>query len=221
LDFRFKGGNLSAALQVGYHTPPIHEKALQWTSMKTAFLILTGLLFVQPLGSPVDLRTASFSRADLPDDFPFQALYENFAVIQVTISNNSKETWSFEPDDLQVFAPGGKKLKRALPTQITPKLIKYYKGNQAGIHGEIYAGGRPPYNQRQQTPTIEPSSRPRSYSISIPERIREILEYYELKPAEIEPGQRVEGFLYLKSKKHGTKLSGGKAALGGVSAVIP
>ncbi len=163
--------------------------------------------------SDLEVTAVSLRKGDLPNGFPFQVLHEDFAILGLTVTNHSSEPVMFDPESLQVLGPGGKKLKRALPTDVTPKLIKYYKSGQLGVHGEIFAGGRPTRRQWGRVPNVEPRPRAGGYSIEVPERIREILEYYEVQPGQIEPGQETTGFLYVKSKKVGSKLSGGKVQL--------
>ncbi len=82
-------------------------------------------------------------RSELPDDFPFQVLNEGFAILKLKMENRSSEAWTFRPEEVEVFERGGKKLDRAIPTDIAPKLMKYYRGSQRGIYGEGIPVGVP------------------------------------------------------------------------------
>lgn len=173
-----------------------------------ALLISVLLLASTPQVQEITFDVFSLKRSDLPDDFPLQVLDVGFAVLKLKVRNGSAGTWTFHPAALQVFERGGKKLDRAIPTEITPKLMKFYRGGQLDISGEGYYGRRPTPQEQQRVPTVEPGARTGTVSATLGSRLRAILEHYEVKPVDVAPGQTWEGFLYLKSKKTGSRLSG-------------
>ena len=166
------------------------------------------LLSPAPQVEEITFTVSSVKRNDLPDDFPFQVLNEGFAILKLKMENRSSEAWTFRPDEVEVFEGKEKKLDRAVPTEIAPKLMKYYRGSQRGIYGEGYAGGRPTTQEWEQTPTVEPGRSSGTVSADVGGSLRAVLEHYQVQRVNLAPGETAEGFLYLKSKKSGGKLSG-------------
>lgn len=165
----------------------------------------------------VELSAKSLQRRDLPDDFPDRVLEVGFAVIEVEVRNVSNGERQLKLEDIQVISRKNKTLKRALPTEIAPKIFKFYQGSTARVHGETYAG-LPPYasprvrNRNSTTIGVTPS-RP-TVSAGLGPQLRAVLEHYELKTAPLPAGKSLLGYIYVKSKKTGKKLSGGRVKLG-------
>ncbi|MCZ6769361.1 MAG: hypothetical protein O7D93_08965 [Acidobacteria bacterium] len=172
-------------------------------------LVISFLLLAStPQIEEITFEVSSLKQSELPDDFPWQILNEGFAVLKLRIRNGSSGIWTFDPGEVEVFESGGKTINRAAPTEITPQLMKFYRGGQLGIYGEAYSGGRPTREEWERVPTVEPGARAGTVSVNVAQRLRAILEHYQLKQVEVAPGETLEGFLYLKSKKTGSKLSG-------------
>ncbi len=171
-------------------------------------LISLVLLSAAPQVEEITFTVSSVRRSDLPDDFPFQVLNEGFAILKLKMENRSSEAWTFRPEEVEVFEGKGKKLGRAIPTDIAPKLMKYYRGSQRGIYGEGYSGGRPTAQEWEQVPTVEPGRSSGTVSVGVGGSLRAILEHYQVQKVTLAPGETAEGFFYLKSKKSGGKLSG-------------
>ncbi len=186
-------------------------------------LLLSVVLTASPLQpAELEIEAVSLSKSDLPRDFPFQVLTSGFAILKVTLKNPSQDTASFDPDQLSLRTRGRKRVKRALPTDITPKLMRFYRGTQRGVRGEVYSGRRRPYpGEMERAPTVEPGRSPGPVAADTATRLRSILEQYELQPTNLEPGASVEGYFYLKSKKHGRKLSGYQLHLDRQTTAIP
>lgn len=184
----------------------------RFLSIAAPFLL--ALAVVQP--GPVLIDAASQKKKDLPNDFPFQIFDVGFAVIRVEIENSTSGSLSIDPDSMLVRAPGGKALKRARPEEITPKLMKYYSGIPRAGRG---LGGPMPA-PREPGAEVDPRAGSGTVSIEVPARIRSILAHYEIAPGVLEPGQKAEGFLYVRSKKSGSHLSGGRVELPGGAADI-
>jgi len=174
-----------------------------------ALLISVLLLSAPPQIEEIGFTVSSVRRSELPDDFPFQVLNEGFAILKLKIENGSSKAWTFRPEEVEVFEGKGKELDRAIPTDIAPKLMKYYRGSQRGIYGEGYSGGRPTAQEWEQVPTVEPGRSSGTVSVGVGSSLRAVLEHYQVQEVNLAPGETAEGFFYLKSKKSGGKLSGG------------
>jgi len=180
--------------------------------MLTVLLLLPLLLIVQSVENGVELKSASLSRPDMPEHFPYQLLGEGFAVIQIELQNNSKSDWEFFVDRLEVYSKKGKQLKRALPTDITPKILKYYTGiTDYSGHPEARTVREEIYREN----TIGVRTPQPMVSLKTVEGIRSVLEEHQVKDIRLEPGEAVEAFYYVKSKDSGNKLSGGWVSLDG------
>ena len=174
--------------------------------MTKVLLILIMFLGVQDAGEGLVLKSASLGRQDMPDHFPYQLLSEGFAVLRITLQNNSKSEWTVNVDDLEVYSKKGKRMKRALPTDITPKILKYYTGitgysghpEERTVREEMY--GEKVVGVRTGQPIV---------SLDTVEGLRGVLESYQLQEARLAPGESTEAFYYLESKDSGSRLSGG------------
>ena len=185
-------------------------------------LISLLLLSAAPQVEEIAFTVSSVKRSELPDDFPFQVLHEGFAILNLQMENRSSEAWTFHPEEVEVFEPKGKKLDRAVPTDIAPKLMKFYRGSQRGIYGEGYSGERPTTQEWEQVPTVEPGVSSGTVSVGVGSSLRAVLEHYQVQEVNLAPGETAEGFFYLKSKKSGGKLSGSSLRFQGqVSIEIP
>jgi hypothetical protein len=174
-------------------------------------VLLISLLLLSPTPQveEISFEVSSLKRSELPDDFPFQVLHEGFAILELKMENRSSQAWTFRPEAVEVFEPKGKKLDRALPTDIAPELMKYYRGSQRGIYGEGYSGGRPTTQEWEQAPTVEPGKSPGTVSAGAGGSLRAVLEHFQVQEVTLAPGETSGGYFYLKSKKSGGKLSGG------------
>ena len=176
--------------------------------MKVVLMSLL-LLSATPQVEEISFTVSSVKRSALPDDFPYQVLNEGFAILELKMENRSSEAWTFRPEEVEVFEGKGKKLDRALPTDIAPKLMKYYRGSQRGIYGEGYGGGRPTTQEWEQAPQVEPGKSPGTVSAGVGGGLRAVLDHFQVQEVNLAPGETAEGFFYLKSTKSGGKLSGG------------
>ena len=184
---------------------------------KLALLFLFGASSTFLCGQSIELRARSIPKGDLPVGFPVQALNAGFAVIDMTVGNPGQAPIQVSPDLVQAWSPKNKKLAQVPPTKILPKLMKFYRAGSTGIGGDVYAGG--PGTTQPTAPARKPTV-DNSYSMIITEQLRVLLEGYRLKQGALEPGESIQGFIYVKSKHSGSKLAGGKVALGDATAVI-
>ena len=191
-------------------------------SIMKVFLIAVMLLAPHPQVEDVGVSVQSLKKSTIPDGFPFQVLDQGFAIFEITIENHSTEPWILQADQVTARDPKGKVLERATVSEITPKVLKLYRGNLRGIYGEGYSGGRPTTRQWEEVPTVSPSAGPGVISFGRAQQLRALLEHYEIQEVEVAPDSIYHGFLYLKSKNTGRKLSGSVVKLGdGMSVEVP
>jgi hypothetical protein len=184
----------------------------------TAMFLLAWLIMVGPVvqADTVEVEAQFLKRPELPDDFRFNVLTLGFAVMRVQIVNRSEEPWSIDPENIQVKDPRGKTITRALPTEITPKIVasRSVRSPGAGTHGEVGYGG-PVYHPGQLGRRGVGAGSTGAGTISIEETkfVRSTLEHYELKQTTLEPGESVEALVYFHSKQPASKLAGSKLVL--------
>ena len=169
----------------------------------------------------VFISAASLVRRDLPDDFPYQVFHEGFAVVRVQVRNSSTAGFSLAPERMTVHDPKGKTLKRVGAAELTPKMVKYYQGGGGGpgvslstsAGGPVFSPRQRPYGERRTT--IGGGGGPGIIHVGKVKELRALLDRYEIQAANVAPGQTIEGFFYLKSKKSGNRLIGGQVRLPG------
>ena len=183
-----------------------------------ALLFLFGLHSTLLWGQSIELQATSIPKGDLPVGFPEQVLDAGFAIIEVTVGNNGEAPVQVAPDLVQAWSPKKKKLVQVPSTKILPRLVKFYRVGGAGVASEVYAGG--PATSRPTPPAGNPKADNSNYSVIITQQLRVVLDGYRLKQGTLEPGESIQGFLYVKSKHRGRKLAGGKVTLGDATAVI-
>jgi len=181
-------------------------------------LVLLLALAVGGQADIVNVEAKSLMKKDVADGFPLLVFETDFAVLEVRIKNESSEAFSIDLEELKILSEKGKKIERALPTDIAPKLTKFYTGGSAGVHGEMYSGypRRPTQAEMHRSSTVGTPSTVGKVSASKGQEIRTLLESYELTSETLSPGEEASGYVYLKSKKSGNKLNGGHLQLDGV-----
>ncbi len=184
---------------------------------KLALLLLFGVSSTFLAGQGIELQARSIPKDGLPVGFPVQVLDAGFAVIDVTVVNQGEVPVPVAPDLVQAWSLKNKKLAQVPSTKVLAKLAKFYRAANSGIGGDVYAGG--PGTTQPSAPARKPTS-DNSYSVIITEQLRLVLDGYRLKQGALEPGESIQGFVYVKSKHSGSKLAGGRVALGDATAVI-
>lgn len=200
------------------------RKTVSLSPILAALFFLSGTVRADEveIGKGIFVSAASLVRRDLPDDFPYQVFHEGFAVVRVQVRNSSSaDYFSLDPERMTVHDPKGKTLKRISAAELTPKMVKYYQGGGGGrgVSLQTSAGG-PVFNPRQRPygerrTTIGGGGGPGIIHVGQVKELRELLDHYEIQSAKVAPGQTVEGFFYLKSKKSGNRLIGGQVRLPG------
>lgn len=176
----------------------------------TCWWILLGTALLQSAPETEQVVTVrSLQRSELPNDFPFQVLDVGYAVLEVSLKNASSESMTPKLEQLEISNPKGKALKRAEPTEIVPRLMKYYRGGDLGVNAEVSVGVAGPMSRRAPPPS-QPGSGSGSVSVDVGQRLRTILEHYQLKEKPVAAGSSVTGLIYLKSKNSGRRLAGGE-----------
>ena len=183
--------------------------------MTKLLIFLTILPGARAVHEDVVLTAVSLGRQDVPDHFPYQLLSEGFAVLQLKLQNNSTEEWTVAVDDVEVFSKKGKRMERALPTEITPKILKYYTGitGYSG-HPEEKTVREEMYRER----VVGVRTGQPIVSLDTVEGLKNVLESHQLHDSKLAPGETLEAFYYLKSQESGNKLSGGWLVLRGKKA---
>jgi hypothetical protein len=193
------------------------EGGLRYSKRMRFFLPLSAalVLTVAAVGAEgVTLEADSVMRRDLPNDFPLHLLDAGFAILQVRLENHSDDSVEFDVDRVEAYSPRKRRLERALPTEIAPELIKYYRSGSRDLHGRTESRWPryPTDAHRRRSPTV--GTGPGMIDAGMGTQLRETLERYEVKSAVLGPGQSLEGFLYVKSKDSGQRLSGGFLKVG-------
>lgn len=198
--------------------------------MSTWIPLLVALAFPQgqpPQATGPEQHTdASFlNRWDLPDEFDFPLLELNFAVLRVRLVNDTGKDWPVSEAALEARDPKGRKLKRAAPEEITPKIMesKILKPSSRRIAGDVgggvgyprrYPGGYP--GAYPGPVVVSPGGGPKKVAVGRAQEIRSALERHELSDVVLRPGESLEALVYFKSKKKVTELSGGQLKLGDI-----
>ena len=181
----------------------------------------------------------SLRKKDLPRGFPFQVFQEGFAILGISVRNDSSADFHLDPEVMEARNHKKKPIKRARSTDITPKIMKYHRAGQMGTPGGIYSEGTSPgqdpryggqdprYGRganRTRGRTVDiggGGSQPGVVNAGEAQKVKALLEEYEIQPLTLPAGERVEGFFYLKSKKSGRKLSGQLLLLDKNKASVP
>lgn len=181
-------------------------------------LLLSLLMIFQAApadASPLLCQAVSLQRQDLPNDFPYQMLLVDFAVIRLKVTNRGEDVISVDPGEMTVFDPGGDELDKAASTDITPAIIDFWRGSSPRVHGQAGTVGRHiPRHQRYGSRRGPTTDGPVTVDAGRATRIREKLEEYQWASARVLPGESREAFLYVKSSKSGRELRGGTLAWG-------
>lgn len=184
------------------------------------FLVFLLTLASGSQAEEVSLYARSLMKKDVTTGFPLQVFESGFAVLKVRVKNDSAEEFEVDLGRLRIFSERGKEIERAFPTDIAPKLVKFYTGSSGRVHGEAYSGypRRPTQAEIDRSPSIGTPSTIGKVPASKGQEIRAQLESYELQARTLEPGEEIGGYIYLKSKKSGNKLAGGYVQLDEITA---
>ena len=182
---------------------------LYLTNMFNRMLVLTLVWLSSPnnlCGQELELKARSLAKAELPLGFPMEVLDAGFAVIEITLKNNRDSAVELRPDRILIRSANKKKLSRVSPEKILAKLKKFFRG-QYGMERDVYTGSSLPppggKNDLGGAGILGP----------VLNQILVILKGYQLKGGSLEKGELIQGYIYVKSKKWGPSLSGGRAQL--------
>ena len=181
--------------------------------MFNRILILTLVWFVFPYnlcGQELEMKGRSLAKAELPLGFPMEVLDAGFAVIEITVKNKKDASVQLRPDRILIRGPNKKKLSRVSPEKILAKLKKFFRG-QYGSEREVYTGSSlpPPGDSQGEIRDVGGAG----ILGSVLNQMVVILTGYQLKGGSLEKGEFIQGYIYVKSKKWGPRLSGGRVQL--------
>jgi len=164
---------------------------------------------------PVENQARFINRRDLPNDLNLPFRENGFTVVAITFANKDAEPVKIDTAKIRVLDPKDKPLAAASSSEITPKMVK--SGARvpnlsagSGEPGGVYFPG---------------SGRPRTSGVTIGasgggvvdigrvERLKAAIEKYQLKSTDVLTGEKVEGYLYLKTDKDPEKLKGTRILL--------
>lgn len=181
-------------------------------------------LWLQTPAPAVQVEAYFLSMHRLPQDIDFSVLNSGFGVLYLKIKNNTSAPVALDPAIARLSDPKNKPVERALPTEIAPKVVDKWSGGKGNV--SIGQGGRmDPYGRRWPTGPEVSMGRDdtRVVQAGKGQQIREVLERYQLKKAELQPDEEIEVLLYFKTKKHPLDLAGAQLTLapGLTTTVLP
>lgn len=205
--------------------PTLHSSRCAKIKRLMKFLLLVVALFLpgslaeeEVPSEGIVMEAEAVLRKDLPDGFPILMLNEDFAVLEVRIENRTEESYfPLDVEQIEIYSKKDDLIEKALSTEITPTIVKYYRSKPNAIYaqnryGTPYPGSYPTIAGVRSMRTI-PETGGRKVRATIGQEVREIVESFQLKSIEVPPGHYVDGYIYLKSKDSGNKLSGGHVRL--------
>ncbi len=181
-------------------------------------------LWLQAPAPEIKVEAYFLSMHRLPAEVDFSLLNSGFGVLYLKIRNDSKALLPLDPDATALSDPQNKPVARAIPTEIAPKVVDKWSGGKSNVSVE-QGGTMDPYGRRWATGPQVSVGRDEAKVVqaSKGQQIREVLERYQLKKAELQPGEEIEVLLYFKTKKYPLDLAGSKLTLapGLTTTVLP
>jgi len=165
---------------------------------------------------PPDVKVEAYflSMHRLPPDVDYSMLNSGFGVLYLKSRNDSSNPVPLDPDASQLSDPKNKVVPRAVPTEIAPKVVDKWSGGKSNLS---VGQGRyiDPYGRRWSTGPEVAIGRDEAKVVQAGkgQQIREILERYQLKKADLKPGEEIEVLLYFKTKKYPLDFVGSKLQL--------
>jgi len=178
------------------------------------------LFLVLLSGSAVQETQPAVSQArfvglhDLPKDLALPFRENGFTVVAVAFVNNGAETVTIDTAKIRILDPKNKPLVAASTSEVTPKMVK------SGARGpNLHAGGnggvyRPGYSRPiQPGVAIGGGNGTGVIDLGRVEQLKATIEKYQLKTTDVPAGEKVEGYLYLKTDKDPEDLKGTRILL--------
>lgn len=181
----------------------------------TQFLLVALLFgFQVPERPPVEGQARFVDRRELPNDLNLPFRENGFTVVAISLINKTAGTLKIDAAKVRVLDPNNKALVAASTSEVTPKMVK--SGARAP---DLHAGGtggvyRPGYS-RPINPGVALGGGGGTGVIDLGrvERLKAAIEKYQLKSTDVLTGEKVEGYLYLKTDKDPEKLKGTRILL--------
>jgi len=182
------------------------------------FLLVAFLSGLAVQESPPVVSQARFVvRNELPNDLNLPFRENGFTVVAVALENKGAQPVKIDTAQIRILDPKNKPLVAASSSEVTPKMVKsgarvpnLSAGSPAGTGG-VYVPG---YGGRPIQPGVTiGSSGGGVVDIGRVERLKAAIEKYQLKSTDVLTGEKVEGYLYLKTDKDPEKLKGTRILL--------
>ncbi len=181
-------------------------------------------VWLQAPSPDVKVEAYFLSMHRLPPEVDYSILNSGFGVLYMKIRNDLSTPLPLDPDAAVLTDPKNKPVARAVPTEIAPKVVDKWSGGKSTLQT---GQGRyiDPYGRRWSTGPEVTIGREEARVVhaSKGQQIREILERYQLKKADLNPGEEIEVLLYFKTKKYPLDFVGAKLQLapGVTTTVLP
>ncbi|HXK60440.1 MAG TPA: hypothetical protein PLP42_11165 [Acidobacteriota bacterium] len=178
--------------------------------------LLLAFSFQDKPTAPVN-QAKVLDRRDLPPDLnlPFQE--NGFTVVALTVVNGGSEPLEIDTTKIRVRTAKNKEVKVATSSEVVPKMVKSgarVPNLSVGAPPVYYPGyGRPGYGRPIEPGVTIGSSGGGVVDIGRVERLKAVIEKYELKNTHVRPGEHLEAYLYLKTDKPAQELKGTRIAL--------
>jgi hypothetical protein len=153
---------------------------------------------------------------DLPKDMALRFRDNGFTVVAVTFVNSGTQTVTVDTAKIRILDPKNKPLVAASSSEVTPKMVKSgarVPSVSAGTDAPpIYRPGYG-YGRRMEPGITTGGSGGGVVDIGRVERLKATIEKYQLKSSDVPAGEKLEGYLYLKTDKDPDKLTGTRILL--------
>ncbi len=165
-------------------------------------------------GQPPASQARMVGLHDLPKDIALPFRDNGFTVVAVTFVNQGAQTVTIDTQKIRVLGPKNKPLVAASSSEVTPKMVK------SGARGpNLHAGGtggvyRPGYGRPIQPGVVVGGGNGTGViDLARVEQLKATIEKYQLKTTDVRAGEKVEGYLYLKTDEDPDKLKGTRILL--------
>ncbi len=182
--------------------------------MTQILLVALVLGFAVQESPPVESQARFIDRRELPNDLNLPFRENGFTVVAIAFVNQGTQAVKIDVAKVRVLDPKNKPLVAAPTSEVTPKMVK--SGARAP---DLHAGGtggvyRPGYS-RPINPgvTIGGGGGAGVIDLGRVERLKAAIEKYQLKSTDVLTGEKVEGYLYLKTDKDPEELKGTRILL--------
>jgi hypothetical protein len=176
--------------------------------------------FQVPEAPPVESQARFIDRRELPSDLNLPFRENGFTVVAVSLTNKGAKPVKIDTAQIRVLDPKEKPVATASSSEVTPKMVKSGarvpdgSAPSTGPRPPIYSPGSPGYGRPIESGVSIGGGRGvGAIDLGRVERLKAAIEKYQLKSTDVLTGEKVEGFLYLKTDKDPEKLKGTRIQL--------